>query len=285
MSVVILGTIGATVGWGVVAAVREGRRQNAARAVIERLRRDDPGCTCVYTGAGRASVEAINGGRTRRAQFVIALSPSRVVLHPLNQNAPPRAVFAPADLRWFGRPKKYSAGMNEIWLHVEQDGVWTRLVLRLPRAQMESLVRALKEIATPEQVTAYRRRRPYIHAGLLTAAPAAQDMLGAWVLETPRSLYLTPSHLVVLDGTAVMRVIPLEQVQKIAAVRRLDQPGASGLVRFEVDGEALAFALDDYETFAASLAEAARRTLEDPVQWLRKKKKYGEAGEPEDEDE
>ena len=285
MAGLILGAFGAAATWGAVVAIREGRRQGAAKALIDRLQGDDPACTCFYVGAGRASVETINGARSGREPFVIALSPSRLALYPLNADLPPRVEFAPADLRWFGRPKKYSPNTNEIWLHVEHAGGWQRLELRFPRAQMQALVRALKEIATPEQVIAYRRRRPYIHAGPLPASPAAQDMLGAWVLGLPRSLYLTPSHLVVLDGAAVERAIPLEQVQKIAAVRRLDQPGTSGLVRFEVEGEALAFALEDYDTFAAALAEAARRTLEDPVAWQRKKKKPGMPDVPDDEDE
>ncbi|WP_119069380.1 hypothetical protein [Aggregatilinea lenta] len=285
MAGIIVGLFGAAATWGAIAAVREGRRHGAAQTLIDRLQEADPACTCFYVGAGRASVETINGARSRREPFVIALSPSRVGLYPLNPDLPPRVEFAPAELRWFGRPKKYSPNTNEIWLHVEHAGGWQRLVLRLPRAQMQALVRALKGVATPEQVTAYRRRRPYIHAGPLFAAPAAQDMLGAWVLGAPGSLYLTPSHLVVLDGTAVRRTIALERVQKIAAVRRLDQPGTAGLVRFEADGEQLAFALEDHDTFAEALAEAARRTLEDPVQWQRKKKKPDALDALDDEDE
>lgn len=275
MAGLILGVFGAAATWGAVVAVREGRRRGAAQALIDRLQQDDPDCTCLYGGAARASVETINGPRSGREPFVIALSQTRIALYPLNAGLPPRVEFAPADLRWFGRPKKYSPNTNEIWLHVEHAGGWLRLALRFPRTQMESLVRTLKAIATPEQVTAYRRRRPYIHAGPLPASPAAQDMLGAWVLGAPRALYLMPSHLVVLDGAAVQCAIPLEQVQKIAAVRRLDQSGTAGLVRFEAGNETLAFALDGYDTFAATLAEAARRTLEDPIQWQRKKKKPG----------
>ncbi len=81
-----------------------------------------------------------------------------------------------------------------------------------------------------------------------------------------------------MQGAAVQRTIALDTVQSISAIRRLDQPQAAGLVRFEVGDEALAFALDAYETFAAALADAAKRTLEDPVQWQRKKKKPGYAG-------
>jgi len=45
-----------------------------------------------------------------------------------------------------------------------------------------------------------------------------------------------------------------------------------GLVRFNADDVTYAFALDEYETWAADLAEAAKRTLEDPVERKRKSK-------------
>jgi len=47
-------------------------------------------------------------------------------------------------------------------------------------------------------------------------------------------------------------------------------------VRFQFGDEALAFAVDDHQRFASLLGEAARRTLEDPVEWQRKKKKPDE---------
>jgi hypothetical protein len=57
----------------------------------------------------------------------------------------------------------------------------------------------------------------------------------------------------------------------------------AGLVQFQADGKPLAFALKPYEAFAAALGEAARRTLEDPVEWLGRKKKKTEDGD-DDED-
>jgi hypothetical protein len=92
-----------------------------------------------------------------------------------------------------------------------------------------------------------------------------------------------PLFLVLLNDLHVQRTIPLAEVQQVRAIRRLDMPRAAGLVQFEVGDETLAFALDDHEAFAAALAEAAKRTLEDPVLWQRKKKKY--AGDTDDEEE
>ena len=214
---------------------------------------------------------------TRRRAFVIAVHADRLVFYPLDALAVPQ-VFPLDRLRWFGRPKKYHYGKNEMWLHFEMDGGWQVIRLELHRTTMQLFVRTLKEVAAPELVTAYRRRRPYVHFGPAAAQPAKQDVLGAWALGGPVSLYLMPLHLVVMHGAAVQRAIALDTVQAISAIRRLDQPQAAGLVRFEADGEALAFALDAYEVFAAALADAAKRTLEDPIQWQRKKKKPGGLG-------
>jgi hypothetical protein len=205
--------------------------------------------------------------------FVCAVSPREIALHPIPPDTGVPILFTPDQLRWFGRPKKYHYGTNEMWLHVEQRGQWHLIRLRLARETMMDLVRALKQVAAPELVTAYRRQRPYIHQGPLVAHPATQDVLGAWSLGDPVSLYLMPRALVLLAGAQVQRVLPLEQIQQISAIRRLDQPGAEGLVRFEIAGEPFAYALPGHDTFAAALAEAAKRTLEDPVLWQRKKKK------------
>jgi hypothetical protein len=89
-----------------------------------------------------------------------------------------------------------------------------------------------------------------------------------------------PRFLIILSSSTVLRKIPLVTIQQIGAFRRLDEPNASGLVRFRAEEETLAFALDNYEGFAASLAEAARRTLEAPVMQKQKKK-----DDEEDEDE
>lgn len=182
----------------------------------------------------------------------------------------------PADLRWFGRPEKYVEGFNIIWIHVEMDNRWYVLELRMWRHNMQALVRALKQIATEEQITAYRRRRPYIHFGPAKAHIATQDLHGAWTLAAqPITLHLGPSALVILQGGHVQRVLMLEQMQNIEVMRRLDD-AAGGVVRFRFTDssatETLAFSLTDYIQFGAELGEAAKRTLEDPPVFYSKKK-------------
>jgi hypothetical protein len=279
-----VGGVAALVAGTVWASVREVRRARWRAALIAHINASLSPICCLYADGFRT--EQINGRRTRWQPFIIAVTPSQVAIYDgVPGTLEPCFALTPDQLRWFGRPQKYHAGRNDIWLHVEIERQWIVVKLRMVRYAMQDVVRALKVVATPEQVIAYRRRRPYIHYGPVTAQPADQDMLGAWVLHDPVSLYLTPSHLVVLEDTTVRRAIPLETIQAVSAVRRADQRRAAGLVRFQADGQPLAFALQPYEAFAQALGEAARRTLEDPVEWLARKKKKPSLADDLDDDE
>ncbi len=282
MALVIVGIVVGLVIGGVIVSARDTRRARNSRVVLRHLETLDPVPVSIYTSSSRLQVVEINAGRTRLRPLVIALTPLQIALYPVDQQDAPPVVFPLEGLRWFGRPKKYSYGQNEIWLHVEQGEHWFLLRLTLPKSYMQLLVRTLKEVVPPEHVTAYRRRRPYVHYGPTAARSATQDLQGAWTLGAPVDLYLMPAALLILEGPTVRRQIPLDQVQRVAAIKRLDQPGAAGLIRFEVSGEPLAFALDRHEALAQALAEAARRTLEDPVEWQRKKKKKPDSLDDED---
>lgn len=272
MSEVLIAALLGLSAWGVAAGIRADRRNRAARRLVGRLRAERDPLYCAASGATWFQAETINGPRSARHPFVVEVSSDRLALYPVARDEQAPVIVRREQLRWFGRPRKYTPNVNEIWLHAEIDGEWRLIRLRLFQTQMRALVRALKALATDEHNAAYRRRRPYVHHGPVAARPAEQDMLGAWTLGDPLALYLTPLHLVVLSGSRVARAIPLAQIQAIAAVQRLDAPDEAGLVRFQVGDESLAFAVDDYQRFAALLGEAARRTLEDPVEWQRKKK-------------
>jgi hypothetical protein len=281
---VITGAILAFVGWVTWAGIRQGRRYRAAKALIRQITKTEDTLGCIYSQALRFQVVELNGKRSRWQPFVIAVTPARVAIYGLRTPLKaPSFTLTPDQLRWFGRPKKYSYLRNEIWLHGEIEGRWMWVRLRLYREEMQALVRALKAFATPEQVIAYRRRRPYIHFGPVTARPAAQDVHGAWALDEPVSLYLMPTCLVMLDGIAIRENIALKTIQGVSAIRRADQVRSAGLVRFEADGRPLAFALKPYEAFAMALGAAARHTLEDPVEWLGRKKKKADGWEDDEE--
>jgi hypothetical protein len=283
VDVVVIGFIVVLLVWLVWSSIQETRYRRAGGALVQQIESTMHPLSCILSEGARFRTVEINGRRSHWQPFMIAVMPSQVAIYRLPPDEGPCLSVTPDQLRWFGRPKKYSYGWNQIWLHAEIDGRWLMIKIRLGREPMRLLVRALKEIATPEQVTAYRRRRPYIHYGPITAQPATQDMLGTWSLDGPVSLYLMPLFLVVLDGAAVRQTVALAAIQEVSAIHRVDRFGTAGLVRFEADGEPLAFALNSYETFARLLGEAARRTLENPVEWLgRKKKKSDETDDDEE---
>jgi hypothetical protein len=204
---------------------------------------------------------------------MLAVAPDGIRLYPSVRDME-KCILLPSEcLRWFGRPVKYhDEGRNELWLHLEQDGEWKLVKLKLWRHPMQSLIRALKTIVPLELVTAYRRRRPYIHQGPVIAHPAEQDIYGAWSLDQPVSLYVMPLCVVILRGTQVLRLLPLERIWQIAALRRLDEPEADGLVSLNFEGEKLAYAVKDYEQVAAAISEASKRSLEAPLMQKQKKK-------------
>jgi hypothetical protein len=190
----------------------------------------------------------------------------------------PLFTIQPHELRGFWRPEKYNDALNEMWIHAQIGLTWHILKVQLYKFEMQKLVRAMKAIATEEQVKGYRRHRPHVHRDPCTAFPATQNLHGAWELDAPVNLYIMPLELVIFHGQEVHDTIELALIQNIAALRRMEGGKPDGLVRFMVESETYAFALDNYEAWASDLAEAAKRTLEEPVERKRK-------GKDEDEDE
>ncbi|MBZ0283930.1 MAG: hypothetical protein K8L97_24540 [Anaerolineae bacterium] len=266
------GSIGVLVALSIFAVQRQLRFQRALEARREKLRVDEGLVGFTDTAPLKYYHVTINGVNSDSGRAVIAVTNGRLLAMQRRETLSLLFSFPHDQLRWFGRPQKYTDGINEIWLHYETENGWKLLKLWMHRAVMQDVVRALKTISPPELVTAYRRRRPYIHAEPITAHPAAQDIHGAWTLAEPVMLYLMPRFLLILDGETVLRKIPLEAVQQIGALRRLDQPGAQGLLRFHAEEETFAFALDQHEAFANAVADAAKRTLEAPMERKQKGK-------------
>jgi hypothetical protein len=194
-------------------------------------------------------------------------------LYPRTRKWDQHVHFAAASLRWFGRPHKYQPGNNDIWLHFEHNQGWHVLMLQTNRHAMQQFVRAVKQIATGEHITAYRRQRPHVHLGPLAAQHASEDLYGVWtVVPQLLSLYLMPSALVELQETQVQRILPLETIQNIEVMRRLDVPDAHGVVRFKhMQGEQIAYTSAAHVEFAEALIAAARRSLKNPPTFYGKK--------------
>jgi hypothetical protein len=256
---------------------RENRRHKWTQALTHRIQQTSSPLVCISSYGMRFQVEDVRARRSRWYPYLIAVTPEQIMFYRAVQDQTPFFSFAPDQLRWFGRPKKYHRYRgNELWLHVEKDGRWFLIRLRLYISDMQALIRALKAVATLEQITAYRRQRPYIHFGPAAARPANQDMQGAWSLGDPVTLYLMPLFLVMFNGATVTKTISLETIQGVSAIRRADQARAEGLIRFQAGDQPMAFALKPYDTLAGALGEAARRTLEEPVEVLGRKKKKGD---------
>ncbi|MBN1565603.1 MAG: hypothetical protein JXA10_17290, partial [Anaerolineae bacterium] len=150
--------------------VREARLHHNGNALVRLLEARDQPLFCAYGEGMKGRILTINGPKARWTPFVIAVLADEIVLYRIMPGkVEHHLTIKTAGLRWFGRPEKYTSGPNEIWLHAEVNGEWTLVQLRFYRHRMQALVRALKEIATPEQITAYRRRRPYIHYGPVSA--------------------------------------------------------------------------------------------------------------------
>jgi hypothetical protein len=248
------------------------RFQNAIAAAITRIQEREKPLTIVGHYDSKCQIAAPGKRQERWWPCVAAVTNAQLILYERSVDMPERLRFPLDELRWFGRPEKYTTGHNDIWMHFEAADRWQIVRLRLYREPMRDLVRALKLVVLPELVTAYRRQRPYIHIEPTTANPATQDIHGAWTLGEAVKLYVMPRFLVIFEKNQLLRKIPLERLQRIGALRRIDQPGAAGLVRFQAEEETFAFALNNYETFAQQLAEAAKRTLEAPLEQKQKGK-------------
>jgi hypothetical protein len=266
---VLAAVIGGAMAWG----AHQIRILRTAGALVQRLRAEGA-LLVIPVLNGHSRVITLGGSDSGWRSGVISITRGGITFYQRSTTMTESLHFSSAALRWFGRPVKYHEGRNEIWLHFEQAGRWHLVKLRTNRYLMADVVRALKQFAAPELVTAYRRRRPYVHFGPTRVQPAEEDIYGAWSLDPPITLYLTPAQVVLLHSSQVQRLIRLEQVQKVAAMRRIDQPNADGLVVFEAEGETFAFAAKDYQALAQALAEAARRSLEEPLLQKQKGKEH-----------
>lgn len=250
-----------------VMVVRANRHYRAQQAALKALREQEQALKLFDGGYGlHVTLQTIGGAKPQTIDHpLLCLSPDSISLHENRLPIREVARFPLNQLRWFGRPQKYHDGLNEMWLHWETSQGWQLLQIKLWRGSMTDFVRLLKSVSPEDLVTAYRRRRPYIHCGPERAHPAIQDIHGAWMLEDPLLMYLMPRHLVFLKEDKVLRVIPLTHIEEAGTLKRIDQPNADGLLRFRAEQERLAFALRDAQGFAQQLAEAAKLNLEAPV--------------------
>ncbi|GAB4527230.1 MAG: hypothetical protein OHK0046_44830 [Anaerolineae bacterium] len=140
----------------------------------------------------------------------------------------------PDQLAWFGRPEKYHYGENALLLHAQIDHYWYTVQVNLTYHYVTRFIRSYKAFATPQQVTAYRRRA-HLHYGPVS-------------LPGDQTLYITPLQLVISWGLEVQRIVPLHNVSQVAA--------EDGLLTFAIGDETFCFALPDAPAAAQVLMHA-----------------------------
>jgi hypothetical protein len=205
---------------------------------------------------------------------ILFIGHKRIAIYPYppKEDSQPLVSIDTQELRGFWRPTIYHEKKNEVWIHAESMQHWRILKLKAWKSDMQAVIRGLKEVHSPEQVKAYRRSRPYPHLGPAPVLPAKQSLTGEWELFNAIELYLMPLHLVILKEGIIQRVLHIEAVQNIAALKRMEGGEPVGIVRFVHDEENFAFATNDYEAWASAIAEAAKRSLEEPVMQKQKSK-------------
>lgn len=278
----------------------QNKKNKSAQALISEIKRpNDLLLRFVPQGSLKLEKISANGRKVQlsKQHIIIHATETTLALYWFEDGAfsEANAIFIPRDeVRWFGRPEKYHKSQNnKLWIHVEYDAKpekyskWEIIEISTSLEMMYRIVGMMKAF-TPHLETPYRRHRPYIHVDPVPAQFAEQDIHGAWTLLDQTSLYLMPLYLVLLDGERVTQKIALDKIKQVSAVKRMDDDG--GVVRFRKRLEGVqediqyAFALENYVSFGESLGEAAKRSLEMPLEIIsRKKKKSDDYDDYEDE--
>lgn len=254
------------------------RHDRAVRARLAALKSEGAIWTA-YLPSATARGQQLNGRNAETLRgYVLAVLPDGLRIYPIADEITEFDGISAADIRWFGRPHKYrNDGVpQEMRIHVQRKTGWYIYEVWLTKHYMVQLVRAMKQIVSPELVKAYRRRRPYVHFGPREVCMAKQTIHGEWELSEPYTAYLTPLELVFLVGPEVVQRFSVAEVQDIQLVRKLDETQrrrfgqrddgvAEGIMRFRVGDVTHAMALRRYDEFAEALAQAAKRSLEEPV--------------------
>ena len=263
--------------WGYIGFKRSGRTNR----LIESLKQYDPLYLTDPWKQTYYCVDIVGDNQQKWDSAILLITHKRIALYSFNPNneGKTKALFTIHlhELRGFWQRIVYKNGETAIWIHAEIGTQWHILKLKPDQYDTPTLIRTLKEISASEQVaTAYHVIRPYAyiddHKGLTTAFSAHQTITGAWELDSPVQLYLMPLFLVILRDNHVQEKIDLSNIQDIGALKRMEGGKPEGLIRFFVDNELRAFAIDDYEQWAELLATASKRTLEEPVMRKRKSK-------------
>jgi hypothetical protein len=169
---------------------------------------------------------------------------------------------------------------DEVWLDVQIKQEWQVLKLKMDAEALKIFSYNMETFANAMLLQAHEANH-YFMPRFTQGDEVQQELTGEWTSLASRNLYLNPNHLLVLSswGGEVKRMIPSQHIEEIDAIPRMDAAG-TGILRFRVEDERLAFAIPDYEEWAMTLAQVASKAqgTELDLEIMELKKKKNEEG-------
>lgn len=200
---------------------------------------------------------------------ILVLRRHQLDIHPYLPKLTKPLIFDVNGLSWFYRhratDKDQEILLNRLELHFHNhNDTWHVLMLTLEDTDIERFMQSLKQV-----MPIYPRHHPYNIFKPTTGQIATQDIQGSWTLGAKYTLYLSSVDLIIARGRTVIDRIPFDEITDVAAMRRIDTRLAlAGLMRFRANDRPYAFAMTNYEDFAAAFAEMAGVQL----QWATERK-------------
>ncbi|MCA9895147.1 MAG: hypothetical protein KC615_19310 [Anaerolineae bacterium] len=176
--------------------------------------------------------------------------------------------FPMMAIQWVSAITLEPGDISAITLHIEREGRWHLLALRLPQMEMTVLVRVLRQAIHSARINI--GNLSYKPIGPLSAYYAHQSLQGETVLDQPVELYLLPHLLVVLKGDRVQAKLDISSVRRVLAVDRIHgvldsvlKPNTpEGIVHLYSMSETVSFALAPFRDFADEIGSLSRCPVE-----------------------
>lgn len=256
----------------------------------QRLKRLRPQRTS-YADVATAKIVSPSSDKGAFQDVILFITDKEVLIYPENGSDETLVTFRSDEIIGYWRPRPYHGdklidmdtgwrskkGSNEINIHANVNGQWVIIKLWVKQAEAKKIVKRLKGLVSEDILRSYRQRPPYIYHPPSPALLMSEDLYGIWYEDHRFRLYLTPSTLVFLDDKddVIERMIYLRDIQNVRLLQQKGDGDKDGLICFDLENqsEQIAVAVDGSDKWARSIARAARRTLDDPIDRKQKDKK------------
>lgn len=176
--------------------------------------------------------------------------------------------FPLMSIQWVSAISLQPGDISELTIHLERNGIWHLLTLRLPQMEMGMLVKLLRQAVHPSRRNI--GNAPQAPIGPIEAFYTEQTLQGETRLGQGIGLYLLPHLLVVLKGERVQAKLDLSSIRRVLAVERsmktLDnvfkRHTPDGMIRLYSMSETVAFALVQYREMADEIGALSRCPVE-----------------------